>query len=206
MLKIKNGYVLITEQLLISAVQKQASYNQKQRIKKLYDLSTVPTPEDILRLNGKKVTVNWWQSFLVDAPELTTEVNKQLTHIANYKQMITGRKEQAKKAKETKKGKRKKRTKASRRAERKEQAKSDNFYTTDKWRSLRWRVLQKHGFECQACGRSKKIHGVVLHVDHIKPKSTHPELAMCFENLQVLCEDCNLGKSNRSCEDLRPQA
>ena len=44
------------------------------------------------------------------------------------------------------------------------------------------------------CGASGKQ--TVLHVDHIKPRSKYPELALDPNNLQVLCKDCNLGKSN----------
>jgi len=40
------------------------------------------------------------------------------------------------------------------------------------------------------------MHGIVIHVDHIKPRSRYPELSLEIENLQVLCEDCNMGKSN----------
>ena len=36
--------------------------------------------------------------------------------------------------------------------------------------------------------------GVVLHVDHIKPRSKFPELELSLDNTQVLCADCNLGK------------
>lgn len=79
-----------------------------------------------------------------------------------------------------------------------------NFYETDAWRELRFKVLRKFKFECMACGRSKKKHGVVIHVDHIKPRSKFPELELDLNNLQVLCEDCNLGKRNFSEEDLRP--
>ena len=42
-----------------------------------------------------------------------------------------------------------------------------------------------------------------MHVDHIKPKSTHPHLALVKSNMQVLCEDCNMGKSNRDATDFR---
>jgi 5-methylcytosine-specific restriction endonuclease McrA len=55
------------------------------------------------------------------------------------------------------------------------------------------------------CGRSKRKHGVVIHVDHIKPKSKYPELALEYNNLQLLCEDCNLGKSNKYETDYRPE-
>lgn len=47
-----------------------------------------------------------------------------------------------------------------------------------------------------ACGRNPIDHGVTLHIDHKKPRSRFPELALVETNLQVLCEDCNLGKLN----------
>jgi len=43
-----------------------------------------------------------------------------------------------------------------------------------------------------------------MHIDHIKPRSKYPELTFVFENLQVLCEDCNVGKSNLDETDWRP--
>lgn len=69
-----------------------------------------------------------------------------------------------------------------------------NFYATREWRELRWRVISKSIAECVICGRNHKQHGVVLHVDHIKPRSRYPELELDESNMQVLCEDCNLGK------------
>jgi 5-methylcytosine-specific restriction endonuclease McrA len=81
-----------------------------------------------------------------------------------------------------------------------------SFYESDAWRNLRFAALRKYGFECMACGRSKRVHGVVIHVDHIKPRSKFPELELTLSNLQVLCEDCNLGKSNLSQDDLRPSS
>ncbi|MBA3804703.1 MAG: HNH endonuclease, partial [Acidobacteria bacterium] len=36
--------------------------------------------------------------------------------------------------------------------------------------------------------------GVALHVDHIRPWSKDGETLL--ENLQTLCSECNLGKSN----------
>ena len=36
----------------------------------------------------------------------------------------------------------------------------------------------------------------MVHVDHIKPRSKYPKLALVKSNLQVMCEDCNLGKVN----------
>jgi 5-methylcytosine-specific restriction endonuclease McrA len=39
-------------------------------------------------------------------------------------------------------------------------------------------------------------HESVMHVDHIKPRRKYPHLALVFDNLQVLCHDCNHGKGN----------
>lgn len=80
--------------------------------------------------------------------------------------------------------------------------KRDSFYDTDEWRRVRYMALKLHGGRCQCCGRSV-AQGVILHVDHIKPRSKFPELALTVENLQVLCEDCNLGKSNKDDTDWR---
>lgn len=43
-----------------------------------------------------------------------------------------------------------------------------------------------------------------MHVDHIKPRSKYPALELVLSNLQVLCEDCNLGKLAHDETDWRP--
>lgn len=73
------------------------------------------------------------------------------------------------------------------------------FYMTKEWRQLRYSVLVKYGKICMCCG-SKDGY---LHVDHIKPRSKFPELELEFSNLQVLCESCNVGKSNQDQTDWR---
>lgn len=70
----------------------------------------------------------------------------------------------------------------------------DDFYKTREWRNLRWEVLEKYGGNCSICGRNNKDHGVIIHIDHIKPRSKYPELELKLDNMQVLCEDCNIGK------------
>lgn len=63
--------------------------------------------------------------------------------------------------------------------------------------SLRYDIMKRDGFRCTICGRTAE-DGVKLHVDHIKPVSkgglTVPE------NLRTLCQDCNLGKSDKYSE------
>jgi len=45
-----------------------------------------------------------------------------------------------------------------------------------------------------------------MHVDHIKPRSIHPDLSLSFGNMQILCEDCNVEKSNLHETDYREEA
>lgn len=63
--------------------------------------------------------------------------------------------------------------------------------------SLRYDIMKRDGFRCTICGRTAE-DGVKLHVDHIKPVSkgglTVPD------NLRTLCQDCNLGKSDKYSE------
>lgn len=60
---------------------------------------------------------------------------------------------------------------------------------------LRFKVMQRDNFKCCACGASPaKDSSVELHIDHITPWSKGGETVM--ENLQTLCQQCNLGKSD----------
>jgi len=60
---------------------------------------------------------------------------------------------------------------------------------------LRFRVMHRDSFRCQACGRSPATDaGVQLHVDHIVPWSKGGKTTE--SNLRTLCEQCNLGKGN----------
>jgi 5-methylcytosine-specific restriction endonuclease McrA len=77
--------------------------------------------------------------------------------------------------------------------------KGSDFYNTREWRELRYKTLVMHGKVCMACGAKEGI----FHVDHIKPRSKHPEMELNQDNLQVLCESCNLGKSNTDETDWR---
>ncbi len=72
---------------------------------------------------------------------------------------------------------------------------SPKFYSSDAWRALRYQVLENTGATCQCCG-ARASDGVRIHVDHIKPRSKYPELALDINNLQILCVDCNIGKDN----------
>lgn len=75
----------------------------------------------------------------------------------------------------------------------------NDFYDSKVWKELRYRVIRTYGRNCAAC---KSTQGQ-MHVDHIKPRSKYPELALDFSNLQVLCAVCNVGKSNSYNDDWR---
>lgn len=64
-------------------------------------------------------------------------------------------------------------------------------------RNINWRlralVLMRDGGRCQLCGAEAR-HGAKLHVDHVKPWANGGETKLA--NLQVLCEVCNIGKSD----------
>lgn len=58
---------------------------------------------------------------------------------------------------------------------------------------LRFQVLQRDRFACRSCGASPATQaGIELQVDHVTPWSKGGETV--FENLQTLCNRCNLGK------------
>ena len=59
---------------------------------------------------------------------------------------------------------------------------------------IRSKVLKKFNYKCRHCGRTV-ADNIKLEIDHIVPlsKKGKDEIG----NLQVLCNECNLGKSNR---------
>jgi len=60
---------------------------------------------------------------------------------------------------------------------------------------LRLKVLNRDNFKCVFCGKSPATDfGTKLHIDHIIPFSKGGTSTL--DNLQTLCEDCNLGKSD----------
>lgn len=60
--------------------------------------------------------------------------------------------------------------------------------------SLRYKVFKRDNCRCVVCGRSAK-DGIILHVDHKIPYSLGGLTEI--NNLRTLCQDCNIGKSNK---------
>lgn len=76
-----------------------------------------------------------------------------------------------------------------------------DFYASQAWRKARYEVLKRCHGACELCGAPPGQYA--LHVDHVLPRSKFPEYALEPSNLQVLCRDCNLGKSNNDTTDWR---
>lgn len=62
----------------------------------------------------------------------------------------------------------------------------------NKYLSLRFKCFERDEFKCTYCGRSSIEHKIVLHCDHIIPKSKFGEDSL--ENLTTSCSECNVGK------------
>lgn len=69
---------------------------------------------------------------------------------------------------------------------------SENFYNSTEWQSLRKRSLKLKKNTCVLCGSTDD-----LSVDHIKPRSKFPLIALEMSNTQILCRSCNSSKGNR---------
>lgn len=74
------------------------------------------------------------------------------------------------------------------------------FYSSREWRNLRYEAIRTYGRTCMCC--DKKCSPP--HADHIRPKLLFPHLALSFNNIQILCEDCNMGKDWKDQTDWRP--
>lgn len=79
--------------------------------------------------------------------------------------------------------------------------KTADFLFSYEWRKLRMEVIKHYGAICMCC-RSETNP---IHVDHIKPRKKRPDLALDFDNLQILCDECNHGKGNWDETDWRPK-
>lgn len=93
---------------------------------------------------------------------------------------------------------------AAQRAQEATRTQKRGFYQSSAWRRLRYAVLrdnrQKHGrLTCEACGSRKGP----WHVDHVVPVSKDWNRRLDRANLQVMCADCNMGKSNTDAIDWR---
>jgi len=74
----------------------------------------------------------------------------------------------------------------------KRSAKRARFYRSPEWREAREKCFAEKGRACVECGCPEQIN-----VDHIKPRSKFPELALVQSNLRPLCWPCNKRKGTK---------
>lgn len=79
---------------------------------------------------------------------------------------------------------------------------SKRFARSRLWSRLRYDFLRDQDGRCRCCGHGS-ADGARLNVDHILSRKAHPQLALAYANLQVLCATCNQGKGNRAQTDWR---
>jgi hypothetical protein len=77
---------------------------------------------------------------------------------------------------------------------------AEQFYSSPEWAMVRKQVIKQKGRVCAECGR-KITQNFDITIDHIKPRSRYPDLALKIENLRVLCRSCNSAKGNREFEE-----
>jgi len=75
------------------------------------------------------------------------------------------------------------------------------FYNSEKWARLKVAVKSIYSNVCMNC----RDYDCETHCDHIKPRSIYPELSLDIKNIQILCRECNLKKSNTNENDFRTQ-
>jgi 5-methylcytosine-specific restriction endonuclease McrA len=76
-----------------------------------------------------------------------------------------------------------------------------DFYASWEWKRLSFDVKQTRGRVCECCGA--RAPAVKIITDHIKPLRKYWHLRLDRTNLQVLCDDCNMGKGSRDETDFR---
>jgi 5-methylcytosine-specific restriction endonuclease McrA len=67
---------------------------------------------------------------------------------------------------------------------------TDPFYFSKIWRAVRRVILRRDGYRCTVCRANVAGKGEAR-VDHIKPRSTHPDLEYELSNLRTLCTTCD---------------
>jgi hypothetical protein len=200
--------IRITTQMIIDASTINGGYTKKQiSLAQKYCKRHFGTKKWKRTLVGKEVLEEFWYNFLAAVPKHRKKTSQ--GKLINPMSIDSDSWEWKPKAEDIPKPKKKNKSKVwKNKSNRKKVCKldSDKFYASREWLELRVRVLEKYECKCMMCGRSPKEHGIILHVDHIKPRSKFPELSLSFSNLQLLCRACNLGKSNKYQTDWRPDS
>ena len=75
----------------------------------------------------------------------------------------------------------------------------ENIYQSTRWADIKKVIYSLYDFKCMKCGTNQNE----MHVDHICPVSKYPAMKWSINNLQLLCKNCNMEKSNVNENDYR---
>jgi 5-methylcytosine-specific restriction protein A len=64
-----------------------------------------------------------------------------------------------------------------------------NFYCSSAWLRLRASFLASFPL-CRPC-KAKGVTKAAEHVHHVRPRKTHPDLALDWDNLESICQACH---------------
>lgn len=70
------------------------------------------------------------------------------------------------------------------------------WYSTPRWRQLRWQTLARDLFTCRMCGRTEGDASRLV-CDHVQPHRGDEALFFDPANLQCLCKACHDGAKQR---------
>lgn len=71
-------------------------------------------------------------------------------------------------------------------------AEAKRFYASSAWRKLRSLKLKENPL-CEDCLKRGETTPAA-HVHHTRPRAKFPDLALCYENLESVCQACHNAK------------
>lgn len=83
------------------------------------------------------------------------------------------------------------------------EAEIKDFYNSWDWKKLSYQTKLDRGRKCECCGATAPKIRIVT--DHVKPLRHFWHLRLDPKNLQVLCDDCNMGKGSHDRTDWREE-
>jgi len=75
----------------------------------------------------------------------------------------------------------------------------ENIYQSPRWADIKKVIYSLYDFKCMKFSNNQNE----MHVDHICPVSKYPAMKWSINNLQLLCKNCNMEKSNVNENDYR---
>lgn len=160
-----------------------------------YCICFLPKKSEVFTINGRKIIKD-----CIDSDTTHTQNKSKYNSLIRPFRQTMGFNRVRKKSAAKKKENNKKIVRPKFKKSRVSKKTRDAFLVSREWRMIRYEILIRDKRICLCCGSKK----TPLHVDHIKPLSLYWDLRLDSNNLQVLCADCNIGKSNIYEHSFRP--